>query len=540
MGRLISLTETLNQPLTEGEVVKAIGQGALILSEASRALLVVRQADGTVACPWSQGIASAYITQALTHLRDLPAGQWMTNVGDDVVELPGGGLVRGMQPALLSDGHAQPAALVSKLAPAEGSRAAAIWSLTCEGRTIGLMACHYDSPRAWSRPELDVLHVFFRQAGAALENVRLYEARAQRTAELEALLDLSKRLRAAHSLEEMSPLLLEHSRRLLRADHSTLAFLEPHHEAFTRVHSAGLPSIGHGAIIPIQGTLLGRVVQTGTPLRIDDVADESDPELSCTAPSRDLGAVVVMPVHSEDEIIGALAVGRARGPERRPFTEADVSVLQGIAEIGGTAIQRARLDGNLEQAYVQMVLALAHSTAPRDSHTALQNFHLMTLAEETARAVGAGEDVIEDIRWGARLHDIGKVGVPDSILNKRGPLTERERAVLLRHPVIGEEILARVARMRGVAKLVRHHQEHWDGTGYPDGLRGEEIPMGARILSVVDAYRGLLEAAHQPPRTHDDAVAEIRKSAGTRFDPMIVDVFYQTVERVRSIDEPVA
>jgi response regulator RpfG family c-di-GMP phosphodiesterase len=217
-----------------------------------------------------------------------------------------------------------------------------------------------------------------------------------------------------------------------------------------------------------------------------------------------------------------------------------VSVLQGIAEIGGTAIRRARLDSTLEQAYVQMVLALAHSTASRDAVTAQQNYRLMTLAEEMARALGASETEIEEIRWGARLHDIGTVGVPDNILQKQGPLTERERVMLLRHPIIGEEILGRVARMRGIAKLVRHHQEHWDGTGYPDGLRGGEIPLGARILSVVDAYRGLLVDAHRRSRPHDDVVAEIQKSTGIRFDPAIVDVFCRVVESASALDEPVA
>jgi len=534
MGRLIGLTETLNQPLTEPEVVEAIGRGALRLGEADRGVLLVCQTDGTVACRWSQGVSSAYIAEVLARLRDLPAGHLMTEVVDQLVELPGGSGVRGTKPFLLSDVRAPESELVSRLAGAEGSRAMGIWPLTSEGRPVGLMKCYYDAPRTWSKPELDALHVFFRQAAVALENARLYEARAQRTAELEALLALSKSLRAAHSPEEMYPLLVEQASRLLHAAYGALALLDEARETFTGIHDTRGLLKALGTPIPVHGSLLGRVVLTGAPLRVDDAG------LAHTDPDGDAGPVVVVPVCFEDQVTGVLAVGRPGGPESRSFTDADVSLLQGIAEIGGIAIQRARLDLDLQQAYVQMVLALAHATAPRDASTELHSFRLVTLAEEIARALGAGPEEIENIRWGARLRDIGKVGVPESILNKPGPLTDRERAVMRRHPIIGEEILARVQRMRGVAKLVRHHQEKWDGTGYPDGLGGEAIPLGARILAVVDAYGAIIEPRpYKRAQPHEDAVAEIRRCAGTQFDPVVVEVFCQTIERVRSMEEAV-
>jgi len=178
-----------------------------------------------------------------------------------------------------------------------------------------------------------------------------------------------------------------------------------------------------------------------------------------------------------------------------------------------------------------MVVALAHAIESRDSYTAAHSGRVVALAERMAHELGCSDQEVEDIRWGARLHDIGKIGVSDALLRKPTMLTEQEWTVMRQHPVLGEKILASAERMRGAAKLVRHHQERWDGSGYPDGLKGEAIPLGARILAVVDAYGAITEARpYKSARTHADAVDEIRRCAASQFDPNVVDVFCRVVE----------
>jgi putative nucleotidyltransferase with HDIG domain len=225
------------------------------------------------------------------------------------------------------------------------------------------------------------------------------------------------------------------------------------------------------------------------------------------------------------------------GPSPGAFTESVRRRVRGLAAQGVSALEAARLhervNQNLEQSHIQVVLALARTVEARDTYTAGHSERIASLAEAVGRALGCGEEEVRDIRRAALLHDIGKIGVPDQILRKPGPLTKEERAVMQHHAIIGEGILLSVERMRGVAKLVRYHQECWDGSGYPDGLSGEEIPLGARILAVVDAYSAMVDRrSYKRARPGRQAIKELEHCAGTQFDPRIVRVFCRMIERL--------
>ena len=367
------------------------------------------------------------------------------------------------------------------------------------------------------------------------ERKRAEAERAQRTAELQAFYDISRRLRAARALEEMYPIIVEQARALLRADHGCLALLNPESNVFTRAYTVGILTEESGSTFPAAGTRSGRVASEGTAFVSADFSREHVPEWMDGAPYRALGPLIVVPVQSEESIIGTLYLARLRESNNAPFIEAELGLLEGITEVAGIAIRRARLYQHLQDAYLQMVVALANAIESRDAYTATHGERMIALAERIAREFGCSDREVEDIRWGARLHDIGKIGVSDALLRKPTMLTEQEWTAMRQHPVLGEEILASAERMREVAKLVRHHQERWDGSGYPDGLKGEAIPLGARILAVVDAYGAITEARpYKSARTHADAVDEIRRCAASQFDPRVVDVFCRVVEAPQS------
>jgi two-component system, cell cycle response regulator len=154
------------------------------------------------------------------------------------------------------------------------------------------------------------------------------------------------------------------------------------------------------------------------------------------------------------------------------------------------------------------------------------------LAAAVGRELGMGPEALDEVARAAELHDVGKMAIPDAILEKTGPLDDAEWSFMRRHTLIGERILLAAPALRAAARLVRASHERWDGRGYPDGLAGEDIPLGARVVAACDAYHAMTtERPHRPRRSNSEALAELYRCAGTQFDPMVVDAFSRVLER---------
>jgi HD-GYP domain-containing protein (c-di-GMP phosphodiesterase class II) len=148
------------------------------------------------------------------------------------------------------------------------------------------------------------------------------------------------------------------------------------------------------------------------------------------------------------------------------------------------------------------------------------------LALAVGRRLGLGVEALDEIARAAELHDVGKIAVPEAILRKPGPLDDAEWEVMRQHTIIGERILAAAPSLRPVGRLVRASHERWDGNGYPDGLAGERIPLGARIIAVCDAFDAMRQARpYAASLSEDEALAELHRCSGTQFDPWVVKVF---------------
>jgi ribonuclease P protein subunit RPR2 len=196
----------------------------------------------------------------------------------------------------------------------------------------------------------------------------------------------------------------------------------------------------------------------------------------------------------------------------------------------------------LQQAYREAVTALATALESKDTGTQAHSRRVQQYACELARAVDP--HLLDDpsLEYGFLLHDVGKIGIPDRILLKPGPLTRPERRLMRTHTVLGEQLLGGVSLLQGEGlRVVRSHHERWDGRGYPDGLAGEEIALGARIFAVADALDAITsDRPYRRAGNWDRAVAELRSGAGGQFDPEVVEAFLGRGETLREIRRELA
>jgi len=184
----------------------------------------------------------------------------------------------------------------------------------------------------------------------------------------------------------------------------------------------------------------------------------------------------------------------------------------------------------MREMFTHTVGALAQAVDARDAFTSGHSERVQLISVDIGRVMRLKEAEIEALEWGGLLHDIGKIGVPDSVLLKQDKLTRDERALMNRHPVIGANIIAHVGKLAPELPIIRHHHEWYNGSGYPDRLMGDEIPKLARVLHVADAFEAMTSARpyRMRPLSREQAIAELRKYAGVQFDPVIVDAFLQT------------
>jgi putative nucleotidyltransferase with HDIG domain len=229
------------------------------------------------------------------------------------------------------------------------------------------------------------------------------------------------------------------------------------------------------------------------------------------------------PLYARDNLIGYLTMDHH---QIGLYDTHQAALAESFASQAAMAIDNARLYRDLEQAYMQTVLALAKVTDARDTYTNEHSHRMMNWAELLARELGCSKSEVEAVKWGALLHDIGKIGIPDEILRKPVALTDSEWSVMKRHPQIGAEIIAPLRNLVNVAEVIFHHHERYDGSGYPNGLTGAQIPLGARILAVVDAFIAMTdERVYRRAMSSSQALTELEHCAGSQFDPQIVRCF---------------
>jgi len=261
---------------------------------------------------------------------------------------------------------------------------------------------------------------------------------------------------------------------------------------------------------------------------VKKVADDGIPLLISENNGSD--SVLAIPLKIRSRVFGVLISFIRDG--KRHFNEKDLYFLNFLAEKASSLIENLALYENIYENLFSTLYAFVETIEARDPYTKQHSTRVTSYAVSIANSMGCSQEEIDMLNVSGNLHDIGKIGIPDNILLKPGRLTDGEYAVIKRHPAIGSNIIGHFNMWADEQKIIKHHHERWDGKGYPDRLKGEEIPFLSRILSVADVYDALTSDRSYRRKLHDDiAIGMIRENSGAQFAPKIVDVFLNLYEQ---------
>ncbi|MEO6235435.1 MAG: HD domain-containing phosphohydrolase [Vicinamibacterales bacterium] len=273
---------------------------------------------------------------------------------------------------------------------------------------------------------------------------------------------------------------------------------------------------------PVSRTLVASVISEGVSVFAHDASSDARFSEGQSVVGQHIRSVMCVPLRTTDEILGALYVDSLSAAGR--FNESDLELLAAIGNQAGVAMHRVRLMGQLEGLLLDTIKAITATIDARDGYTHRHSERVAALTAQLAVELGLTEPERQTAELSALLHDVGKIAVPDSILNKPGTLTPDEFAEMRKHPAHGARILGNIqsATIAAVLPGVQHHHEKWDGSGYPDGLEGDAIPFLGRLLGVADFYDALTSArAYRAAMPAAEAIKLIADGAGKHFDPVV-------------------
>ncbi|MBI3914482.1 MAG: GAF domain-containing protein [Chloroflexi bacterium] len=389
------------------------------------------------------------------------------------------------------------------------------------------------SQPALAQDDLQLLFALSAQAAAALQNARQYQQMERRATQLKNLIEISREMSTSLNIDEVLRGVMEKAVKLLRAQSGSLLLIdEQTQELIFKVALGPAGAILSDTRLPPGVGIAGAVARDGKPLIVNDA--KADPRHyggvdASTALTTQM--LLCVPLISRARVTGVLEV--INKLDGAPFLDEDAETLAAFALEGAIALENARLYSDLKRAFTDTVRVIANAVEARDPYTAGHTNRVTQLALETARELGWTTEQMDVLEIGALLHDIGKIGVSDAILRKPGKLTDDEYTEMKRHPIVGANMLEGVGLLRPILAYVLYHQERFDGTGYPFGLKGKEIPIEGRLLPVVDTFDAITsDRPYRKGRTPAEAVAEIVKNRGTQFDPVVVDAFLRAYQHI--------
>jgi HD-GYP domain-containing protein (c-di-GMP phosphodiesterase class II) len=390
------------------------------------------------------------------------------------------------------------------------------------------------SEQGYSQDDQLTLTTLANQTAVAIENARLYKIEQDRRAELTTLFNMSRQLVATNDVEKVLDTITHYATISTNVTYTRILTMNENGKFVCRAAHSVRDIDQNFSVGKEEPEIIQAIFKTsqesGKYILLEKNGGFNSEEYNQALFLDFATSVCIYPLNVVDEFMGLILFGEERRTQREPFDTNKLQLISLIADQAGSALRRAYLHEQLEESLLETVIALANAVEARDTYTEDHSARMEVLVVEICKQLDYSDEDIQNMRWAARLHDIGKIGVPDHILRKPSSLTEDEWVSMRAHPEIGSKILAPITKMAPVSPIIRSHHEKYNGTGYPDGLKHEQIPLGSRILTVVDSYVAMTdERIYRKSLTHQEAVDELIRNKGTQFDPHIVDLFLKVI-----------
>ena len=380
---------------------------------------------------------------------------------------------------------------------------------------IGCVLVSSPKVMEWKPEEIDMITRTAYHAARFIEDVWSHQDRQSLTSLILRFRNSSQRLNRMMMFDEA---ILEIGRVAAEILETNVAFIAVRNpdNIIDSPWVSGLNTKTINQIITVESESVRTILRNNKrPVLFPDVVKSTLPDgLQRYLNEKGIRAARVFPLVYEDQTLGA--------------------VLGFFANTATLTLQNAWMYNHLEQGYLNLALELASTVDAREIFQSDARWRLAELAEKTAHILNFPESEVVAIHWAALLHDIGKMDVPEEVLQKAGPLSEEEWKLVHGTPISAERMLEPMPKLRNIAKVVRNYREHYDGKGYPDNLKGDQIPMGAKVLAVVDAYTSMVTGRpYQKPRSPKRALEEIHLKSGKQFDPVVVSAFSEVMSRTQ-------
>jgi response regulator RpfG family c-di-GMP phosphodiesterase len=337
---------------------------------------------------------------------------------------------------------------------------------------------------------------------------------------LVSLHEVTKILASTYQLAELNHKVLDFSVKIAKADGGSLMFFDDSSHLILTECTAHHPSEFWQNALFVSASRW--VAENEEPLVMESGETAMFREFPPLPSS--IRSYIAFPLKTPQRAVGVLNL--IRGLDKHPFSNVDLEIINVLASQASISIENVKLYQNIRDNYLKTVRGFALAVEAKDRYTHGHSENVMKYTVVLAKHLGLSDEEIENVKYAGLLHDIGKIGVSELILNKPGRLTPSEFDEIKKHPTLGANIIADVPFLRPLVPMVLHHHEFYDGNGYPDGIKGDQIPFGARILSVADAYEAMTsDRPYRRSLTQQAALEILMSGRGRQFDPQMVETF---------------